>query len=367
METEPTFRVRDPGAAVTADDIEHRLPYHTRQRMRPPRGPRSVAAALAELRLDSTGGERFAWDRFCGTTWTSVFFSDRHNRKTHPAEEFFRFSAFRYIVSEAQKNARVRLIRIAEVLLGSADLEYRLKRFSSDVSGDELPDLYTCSEAAVAAYNAGWLRYLSCDWMADEGAEAVLHLINLRSCCSEPGGTAATAEAFGLGKLKTQVDVEISRVREARLEIGRHAKLAFNELRVACPALNSAAATWPIARPPKDDVAKRTRISPTAPAATALRDLYTLLRQAGRSVRWDVNTRAGAFLRQLRELSEDLTKAAEPSQLQEEMLAVGWTLASLQTGISMRELARQLGGGNFFQKINFGSESDWDEDAPALT
>jgi hypothetical protein len=71
-------------------------------------------------------------------------------------------------------------------------------------------------------------------------------------------------------------------------------------------------------------------------------------------------------LRELRELSDELKRAADPSQLQEQMLAVGWTLASMQTGVSMRELARQLGGGNFFHEIDFGTDSDWDEDAPAL-
>lgn len=366
MEAKTGIRVRDPGSAVTADDLEHRLPYQTKRRTRPTRGPRSLHAALSETRLDSSDENRLCWERFSGTTWTSVFLPATSNKKTHPAEEFFRFSAFRYVVDEARRNAQVGLRELAEVLLGGADAVHRLNRYYYDVPGEELPSLYRCSEAAVAAYNSGWLPYLSADWMVDDGAEAVLHLINLRSCSSRAESTAARIEAFGFGKLEPQVEVRVSRARDARLKIGRYAKGALKELRIVCPALDSSLAAWPIAVSAKasPDPAQCDRAA--EPAARALMKLYTLLRQPSRSVLWDVNARAGSFLRELRELSEALKNAVSPPMLQERMVALGWTLVSMQTGISMPELARELGGGNFFQRIEGATDSDLEEEAAEI-
>jgi len=364
MATKRKVRVRDPGAAITADDRESRLPYQTKQRSRRTRGARSLEAALAAACVEGADAECFPQERFDGTTWTPVFFRGVSNKKMHPAEEFFRFSSFRYVVDEARKNARVGAVLLSEVLLGSSELVYRLNRYYYDVPGEELPSLHVCSQAAVAVYNAGWLRYLTSDWMSDDGALAVLHLINLSIDPAQADDGESRVTAYGLGKSEEDVDAAVGLAREARVKIGRCARDALCKLRSLCPKLDSAAACMSAAEGSKVQAARDSADHSAEQVAKSLCKLYGLLKGAGKSVRWEVSVPANDFLHELALLADDLKKPSGLPNHQGRILSLGLTLVSMRTGISMRDLARELGGANFFHEVEIMAEGSEHEDDP---
>lgn len=342
--------VRDPGAALTAEDLLNRLPHQTKRRTRRTRGFRSLAAAVAAIASSVGSDEPFPSERFCDVTWTPVFGSGSANKAIHPAEQFFRFSAFRYVIDEARKNARVNSEVLAEELLGSADAKYLLNRYYYDCPREELPDLGVCSAAASAAFRNGWLPYLTADWLVDDGAYAVLQLINLHVEKLEEGDGTSTCTAEGLGKTSEELENVLGESRSRRLDIGVRARAAMKALKRLYLTLDAALGESPgsALRACK----RRTSTSAAAKsAAKSLSGLAVALETCGREIRWEVRASSSDFLRELAGLVSDVVTAPEARDLQERTRAFGHVLSTLHTGISMTDLARRLGGGNFFDLI----------------
>jgi len=356
-----TIRVRDPGAPLSAAD-EHHLPYQTKLRTRPVRGPRSLEAAIAQIKdIDGRGGEPFPSERFSDVAWTPVFGRDSANKAIHPAEQFFRFSAFRYLVDEGRKNARACSRELAQVLLQDAEAVNRLNRYYYDCPSEELPSLHTCSEAAAAAFNAGWLPHVGADSLSDDGARAVLRLINLRKCDEQAESGSEIVVAVGFGKSPSAVEACIDEVRSCRLAIGKRARTAMKSLFELCAALDT------VHDMPRCRVADATKLSRSVSAkalsaAKSLQALEVSLRPLT-EVRWKVDVPSEDFVKEVGSLASDLPRHADLSGVRERIRALGRTLATLRTGISMANVARRLGGGNFFEEIEVpASDEDLDEE-----
>jgi hypothetical protein len=303
-------------------------------------------------------------ERFSGVSWESAFARRAANKLTHPAEQYFRFSAFRYLVDESRKNARVNSSTLARVLLDSEGDVNRLNRYYLDVPGEELPSLYICSQAAVAAFNEGWLPYLTADYLYDEGADAVLHLINFEfeEECAPDG--RRKRRAVGLSKTAGEVQRVIDDARERRLDVNERARKVVQAIQQFRSAGTSTA-----------DGLIRSSLSATSrvvssngsdqQVARCLIAFRAALRLAGDVVRWRVDASKNHFLRELNQLVAAGTVGGSHSASPvlagqaDRLFKLSEVLVTLDTGLSMVDLARAVGGGNFFQMI-VGS-SDWDE------
>ncbi len=356
--------VREPGAALAAQDVDGRLSYQTKSRTRATRGPRSMQAAIDRLALGEAHAISRMEERFSGVSWESAFGRRAANKLTHPAEQFFRFSALRYLVDESRKNARVNSSTLSRVLLDSEGDVNRLNKYYLDVPGEELPSLYICSQAAVAAFNESWLPYLTADYLYDEGAEAVLHLINFEFEEGCPLDSCRKRRAVGFSKTAGEAQQVIDKARELRLDINERARKvvqAIEQLRSAGTSAGDGLARNPVNVTPKM-VRSGGRDRRVTKCLLAFR---AALRESGDVVRWRVDASRTQFLHELNQLVAagpvDGSHGVSPASAgqADRLFNFSKILVTLDTGLSMVDLARALGGGNFFQLI-VGS-SDWDD------
>ena len=95
----------------------------------------------------------------------------------------------------------------------------------------------------------------------------------------------------------------------------------------------------------------------------SLQALERVLRPSVTEVRWKVDAPSGYFVQEVGRLASDLSRLTNSAGTQERIQALGRTLATLRTGISMANLANRLGGGNCFEAIDVPeSDEDFDEE-----